>query len=245
MPEKNKIATISKAIALDGCIFTPTALVFKQVDKATLARAGHYLQTVEGCRAWWWGDFINCYCTWKLSQQRGKVDGEQKERQFIHYTAEFAALSGLEECTLKQWRGVSVFYKPFSRLNGLSWSHHQEAWVGAGGNLDVALAWLKRSLQEDWSKTELRAAIRKEAQHDIDDEPPAPSRYAEVLAFKVWVTRASKRIGSLDDLEAMTLRQDLQPAVDLAQALDSRLSEANGRPKNYRGSSRELPAKVT
>ena len=229
MSERNKIAEVSRSISLPGCKLTPTALVMTKVTKDILISTGMYLQTIDACRSWWWGDFLNAYCQWKLAEDKAKLrakstdDAELKEKRYVHYAVEYSEASGVEEATMRDWRQVASFYEVGCRQPALSWSHHWEAMVGADGDLSVAMAWLNRAREQEWSKTDLRAAIRREAQLPLNNEPPAPFPYAEVVAFKRWASAAFKRLPAMDTSEYKTLRADLQPAVELAQAIDARL----------------------
>lgn len=239
MPAKNSLTKVSSLLAVPGARFTQTALLIDKTDERTITQIGRYLQTIDACVAWWWGDFIEAWCQRKLAEENAKVkaeasgDDEKRERLYVHYTTEYARLTGRDEYTVMQWRAVAAFFKVGSRLPTLSWSHHHEAMHGADGNVSVALEWMKRAVKNKWSKTQLRAAIRSMNAHGDDDDSIMPSvRYAEVIQFKRWASTTLKRLPGMEASEAKMLRADLQPALELARELDVRFPPATDPAKS-------------
>lgn len=233
MPAKNSLTKVSSLLAVPGARFTQTALLIDKNDERTIAQIGRYLQTIDACVAWWWGDFIEAWCQRKLTEENARVkaeasgDDEKRERLYVHYTAEYARLTGRDEYTVMQWRAVAAFYKVGCRRPTLSWSHHDEARAGADGNVETAIDWLKRAEKNKWSKTQLRAAIRSmNAQGDGDDSIMPSVHYAEVIQFKRWASTTMKRLPDMQASEAKMLRADLQPALELARELDVRFPPA-------------------
>jgi hypothetical protein len=224
-----RLEVISQDIALPGCTLTPNALIVTHPSEETFKHVARYLQTVEACRAWWWGDYLNAYCAVKIaalnaSQRKpSAMDEAAKEHVYVHYTAGFAAVSGVEETTLRHWRMVSAFFEVGSRLPTLSWSHHHEAWSGASGNRKQAAKWLAKAQAEGWSKTELRAHIRGEAITEDDPSTPPPIRMQELIACSRWARGMVKQLSALKPADLQTIRPDLEPVVQLAKQIDARL----------------------
>ncbi len=214
-----------------GVRFTATSLIIDGADEATFIEAGAWLQRIEGCRAWWWGDYMRAYCEWKLAQdtQGGRVetDEEAKEKARVTYTAQYAEAAGVSIDTLQNWKGVASFFPAPSRQGGLSWSHHYEASVGistAPGALPLAMQWLARAQQEGWGKTELRAAIRSaRIAATTTQEPMPPTRMQEIYAFTRWARSHLSLVDRITKAEAATLRAELEPVAKLLSALDARL----------------------
>lgn len=228
MSKNTKLEVIKSDISLPGCRLTVTGLAIAKPDEATFQRVGRYLQTVDACRAWWWGDFLNAYCAWKLEQALKTKKGagltqDDKEQAYVHYTREFADIAGAEEITLMHWRQVARFYPVGSRLPTLTWSHHQEAWAGSDGNLSAATKWLNKAHKEGWSKTELRARIRGALSQGNDGPAPA-IKIQELIGFSRWARTMTRKLSDITDADARAIRADLEPALDLARQLDARLA---------------------
>jgi hypothetical protein len=236
--QDTRLDVIKQDISLPGCRLTATGLAIPKPDAATFKRVGRYLQTVDACRAWWWGDYLNAYCAWKLAEAKkakaGETLKEKEERKrlmeqpveqsYVHYTTEFADIAGVEEATLRDWLMIARFYEVGCRQPTLSWSHHWEAWAGAEGKLAAALGWLKDASAYCWSKTELRAHIREASPNGGGGQAPAPLfKVQELIAFGRWARGMSKQLSVLKPADARALRDDLEPAVELARALDARL----------------------
>lgn len=233
MPAKNNLTKVSSLLAVPGARFTQTALLIDKNDERTITQIGRYLQTIDACVAWWWGDFIEVWCQRKLAEENAKVkaeasgDEEKRERLYVHYTAEYARLTGRDEYTVMNWREVAAFYEVGRRRPTLSWSHHQEAMNGSQHDIKEALKWLDKAEKTKWSKTQLRAAIRSMNATGDDDDSIMPSvRYAEVIQFKRWASITFKRLPDMQASEAKMLRADLQPALELARELDVRFPPA-------------------
>ena len=232
MSTDTKLAVLQRDITIPGCRFSPTSLVFDTIDDETLSRAGHYLLTIDVCRAWWWGDYINAYCARKLERRRleqgrqaAAVETEEdREAEFVHYTAEYADATTadatkVDEATLHTWRAVAAFYQFPSRLGNLSWSHHHEAM--ANHTPAEAHKWLKQAQQHGWSKTDLRAAIRKAAQKEEDEASGPKPTYTmhEPVACCRWARATLKRVDDMHPSEAQTIKGFLAPIVELDKRL--------------------------
>lgn len=236
MSEKLQEKVFDQFISVPGCRLTKTALIFDTIDESTLINAGACLQTTEGCRAWWWGDFLNAWCEWQLSQEDEKtkrdarIDPEYRERCWVYYTGRYAEIAGVESGTLRDWRQMAAFYKAGCRQPILSWAHHWEARAGAGGDLAVAQDWLGQAVANDWSKTDLRAAIRAKRKLDRgeEDEHPIPkhTHMEEVVACNRWSRMQLNRIGDMEKEEAQFWLNELTPTAKFIAALNERLALA-------------------
>lgn len=225
MSEARQLTVFEKNISVSGCRFTRTAMYIDRMDEETLVSAGAMLQTVEGSRAWWWGDFIGAWCKWKLEQDEkdGEREPDEKVRQerMVRYASQYAAVANVEPGTINQWRVVSAFFEPLSRLKDLSWAHHQEAYHGSGGDLAVAQNWLDQAQRNSWSKSQLRAAIRaaKRAEAQPEEEPGRQILFPELDRASIWARAAINRVPDMDAEEMDEILADLAPLLRLAETL--------------------------
>ncbi len=213
-----------------GVRFSATALVFDDVNESTFLEAGAWLQRIEGCRAWWWGDYMLAYCAWKISQDSAVSinDPESVEKARVTYTTRYADTAGVSVETLRDWKGVAEFYPPPARIALLSFAHHREARDGISTpgprGLPAALQWLARALQDGWSSTVLRGAIRTaRIAATGQTEPLPPARQQELYAFTRWARSHLTTIDKLNRAQAEALRTELEPASKLIAALDAKL----------------------
>lgn len=226
MSETRLARVLEKNVWVSGCRFTRSAMFIDVMDEATLVSAGALLQTVEGSRAWWWGDFINAWCKWRLAQD--EKDGERepdpkvREQRAVRYAAQYARIAHVEVGTVIQWKAVAAFFEPLSRLNDLSWAHHQEAYMGSGGDLAVAQNWLDEALRNGWSKAQLRGAIRakkqREAQGGGEDEPMREVMFPEWDNAARWASAAITRVDDMDEDELKTIIADADALMRLIKA---------------------------
>ena len=76
MSTKNELMVFNQSIAIPGVTFSRTGLRFDQpVTPELLVQVGTFLQAVDVCSAWWWGDFLVAYCGYSLKDEKmGGVD---------------------------------------------------------------------------------------------------------------------------------------------------------------------------
>lgn len=218
-------------VAPRGVRFAETALVFDDPSEATFIETGAWLQRIEGCRAWWWGDYISAYCAWRVTQDVAAKklidDAESKERAQVEYAARYAEAAGVSTDTLHDWKSVAEFYPPGCRQPTLSYAHHWEAKVGAvaAGGLPTALQWLSKSHAQGWSKTELRGNVRASRIAETTTHEPRPTeRLHELYVFKIWARGQLACVAAMHPDDARAMRTEMEPAAKLLAALDAKLS---------------------
>jgi hypothetical protein len=234
MSERNLAKVLESNIRVEGCRFTKTALIVDRRDEVTLIEAGAFLQTVEGCRAWWWGDFANEYCEFQIecaesesaAERQDNADPRAREKKLVRYASRYAELAKVEVCTIWNWRLLSRFYQPSCRQEGLSWAHHWEAWAGSDGDLAVAQGWLEKAVSKGWSKSELRAAIRAKKRRESEPDEPMPEvTRADLIACRRWARKEQGRLdrGDMDEVEMESLLGELEPIVNLYESIKRRV----------------------
>lgn len=208
---------IGRSITVSGVQVTRTGLVFERVDERALHEAGAFLQTVDACSAWWWGDYLAAYCGYEVRAEEvehGAMDEITKGERLKQYTARYAAIAGKEPKTLWHYLSTCRFYANSSRRREeLTFSHHVEAKEGADGDEAVADTWLDAAVQNRWSHSELRAAIRKTKRAAQEPDEPMPQTLLpmELVACRRY---ASAHIGSVENMDVEEARAHL---AELAQ----------------------------
>jgi len=197
---------LNQTIALPGCRLTPTSLEFTgDPSDEDMAAIGLTLQRMEGCKAWWWGDFLV----------------KQEERHGEHYTQQYAELAGLEQQSLRRYKMVAKFFKPLHRCNDLSWTHHLEAMLANTTSVKEGQQWLEKAQEEKLPVPKLRSAIRK-AKRDpkLDDSTKPPSEsYSEALAFNRWSRTMLPKVETFSKERAQAVLEDLKEAIAFLEAV--------------------------
>jgi hypothetical protein len=197
---------LNQTIVLPGCTLTPTSLVFNgEPTDEDLTAIGMSLQRIEGCKAWWWGDFLL----------------KQEERHGEHYSQRYAEVTGLEQQTLRRYKMVAKFFEPLRRRNDLSWNHHLEAMLANTNSVKEGQEWLAKAEEEKLPVSRLRAAIRKSKRDPkIDDTTKPPEEtYSEVISFNRWSRGMLPKAESFSKERAAAILADLQEAVQLLDTL--------------------------
>lgn len=221
---KHELDALAHNMAAPASVrFSQTALTFVQINEDTLAEAGSWLQRVEGCRAWWWGDFLCAYCEYALGQEPTTYRlPDERERRHVHYTARYAAAAGAEPETLSMWRCVSQYYRPQQRHAALSFGHHAEAYKAHANDKPAAQRWLARAKEHGWSVSQLRAAIRLDRERAISEEPRPTLMIHDVLACARWANAKLRHLDEITDDVAMQLLREFEPIERLLSALRER-----------------------
>lgn len=200
---------LNQTIALPGCTLTPTALQFNgDPSDEDLTAIGLSLQRIEGCKAWWWGDFLL----------------KQEERHGEHYTQRYAEVTGLEPQSLRRYKMVAKFFEPLRRRNDLSWNHHLEAMLANSESKKESQKWLSKASDEKLPVPKLRAAIRY-AKRDpkMDDHTKRPEEtYSELLSFNRWTRKMLPKVESFSKERAEAILDDLQEAITFIKAVQER-----------------------
>jgi len=205
------IEPLNQTISLPGCKLTSTSLQFTgELSDENMACIGQTLQRMEGCKAWWWGDFLT----------------KQELRHGEHYTQKYAELAGLEPQSLRRYKMVANFFTPLHRSNVLSWTHHLEAMLADSSSVEEGKKWLRKAEEENLTVPKLRAAIRKSKRDPhLDDGSNAPiESYSEVLAFNRWSRSMTRKVDTLTKQRAQAILMDLREAVALIETLRRKAS---------------------
>jgi hypothetical protein len=231
MSKAQQLEVLSNDIKVRGCAFTPTALVLDVVNEETLLHAGVFLAQVEGCRSWWWGDYLLAYCGFRLETEgdslrdEAKRDPAMRQKLFRRYTAEREDVAHVDVKTLNEWRDTADFYKVARRRAELSNQHHVEAMQGADGDEAIADEWLDKAVANHWTRPQLRAAIRRSKQSLSEPDEPMPQfMQQELFACARWARTTSKRVDDMQTNEAQQLLVSLQPILDLATRLAAKIA---------------------
>lgn len=232
MSKRTEVVAFERSIVIPGARFTKSGLTLERVDEETLIAVGAYLQAVDACAAWWWGDFLAAFCGFRLKvdeKDAGQAFDElTKQDRMRNYGAQYAGISGKEPKTLWHWKGVAEFYESSRRREDLSWCHHVEAKEGSGGDKAVADDWLDLAQKHGWSRSELRAAIRRQKRAEQEPDEPLPQMILpmELVQARRYASTAIKRIDDMELEEARALLAELTPLLQFAAALDRRVTAA-------------------
>ena len=234
MSKNTELAVFQKTIAIDGVKFNRTGLEFARVDQDTLLRVGAFLQAVDACSSWWWGDFLAAYCGYELKEEE-KENGHafdeltkcDKEKQ---YASKYALICDRDATTLWHWRSVANFFNSFRRRQELSHTHHVEAQNGSDGDEAIADNWLDLAEKHKWSVSQLRAAIRKSKRLEGAEDEPMPQMLLpmELVAAGRWANMAAKRVDSMDINEVAAIYAEMKPILAYASLLAQRLIKGSG-----------------
>lgn len=234
MSKKNELAVFQSSIAIPGVKFTRTALEFDHVDEVVLVKVGSFLQAVDACSAWWWGDFLVAYCGYNVREEEKelgtKFDEMKRAEKLTQYTAKYSLICDREPSTLKHWRSVANFYNSCRRRHELDHGHHIEAQHGSNGDNAVADHWLDLAVEKRWSVSQLRAAIRQQKRAATEPDEPMPQMILplQLVECARWSGMAKNRVESMEITEAKALLAELQPILALAALLATKVVSAEG-----------------
>lgn len=231
MSKRTELVAFERSIVIPGCRFTKSGLIIDRVDEETLVAVGAYLQAVDACAAWWWGDFLAAFCGFRLKADEKdagqKFDELTKQERLRNYGAQYASICGKEPKTLWHWKGVAEFYESSRRREDLSWTHHVEAKDGSGGDKAVADNWLDLAEKNRWGVSELRAAIRRQKRAEQEPDEPMPQMILpmELVQARRYASTAIKRVDDMELDEARALLAELTPVLLFASALAARTGQ--------------------
>lgn len=233
MSKKNELAVFQSSIAIPGVKFTRTSVEFDRVDAETLVRVGAFLQAVDACSAWWWGDYLVAHCGYELKseeKENGVLDEITRVNREKQYSARYAVMCDKEPKTLWHWKAVASFFNSSRRREELSQKHHVEAMNGSEGDKAIADNWLDIAVDKNWSCSELRAAIRKSKRLENEPDEPLPQMVLplQVVECGRWANIAKKRVDTMDIKEAAAIYAEMQPILAYANLLAARLLAADG-----------------
>jgi hypothetical protein len=229
MSKSAELEVMEGMITIEGVKPTRTALVFAKVDEGTLRRAGLFLQSVDACAAWWWGDFLAAYCGYEIKaeeDEHGPMDELTRGDRLKQYSARYAVIAGKEPKTLWQYLWIArTFANTSRRREVLTWSHHVEVAGVANGDEAVADEWLDAAVKNSWSRTDLRAAIRKTRREATgEDEGPAAQTLLpiELVACRRFASAHIASVAHMDVEEARAHLAELQQVYQYIIALTNR-----------------------
>jgi len=220
---------IGQSMTASGVRVTRTGLVFTKVDAGALQEAGAFLQTVDACSAWWWGDYLAAYCGYEIKaeeDEHGPMDEITKGERLKKYSATYAGIAGKEPKTLAHYLSTSRFYAHSSRRREeLTFSHHVEAKEGSGGDEAVADQWLDAAVQNRWSHSELRAAIRKTKRAEQEPDEPMPQTLLpmELVACRRFAITHIRKVDDMSDEDKKAHLAELEHVLAYIIALRTSL----------------------
>jgi len=158
------IAQRNVQLGLPG-LWTPTGLDLPEgLSFDDWCVVGGKLAQMEKAVHWWIGDWLN-YCDGKW----GEVWQEAKE------------LTGFKYSTLARDKSIASQIPFSTRVENLSWGHHQ---IVAPMVADEQDHWLKLAEENQWSRSELRHQIRISLMREA---PPLPlGKFSVVYADPPW-----------------------------------------------------------
>jgi len=137
-------------ITIGGFTLTATGLEVRGLPTfGEYQGVGAFIQRVHKCSGFWLADWI--------------VYGDSRPEWREQIDAEMG-VDKLTDQTVREYRYVATHVPASSRLDGISFAHHQEV---AKLSPDDQQAWLAEAKQEGWTKRELRYAIKTQARSRI------------------------------------------------------------------------------
>lgn len=214
--EQTQLALVTKdaAIELPGCKLTATGVEFDaNVTKENLNELGIALQKVEGCRGWWWGDWVN-----KMRELNGNI------------AAEFVEESGLRLSTLWSYSEVANFYPTRTRIRVLTMKHHRLARFIAGGELSIALEWLQKAVDNNWTTAQMNRAIRdaKAIEQDpscIYQDKSLVNKMKYAISANRWARAAIKEAEAWPSERVEAVFDELCDVAELIDLLRERIAQ--------------------
>mgnify|MGYP007089696095 CR=1 FL=1 len=237
MSKRTELQVMEQTIAIPGVRFTRSAMIFERLNEDTLVAAGAFLQAVDECGAWWRGDHLAAYCGYNIGleeKENGRAYDElTKQDKLKQYTSKYAATWNREPKTLRHYLGMARFYNLSCRQDELSWTHHYEAAVGAGGAVgDLAMAqeWLDLAIKNRWSVSELRAAIRNAKRAAAAPVEPQAQMLlpVELVNCRRFVCAHIATVADMDVEEARAQLAELEQVHAYIMALTRRVSPSVG-----------------
>lgn len=232
MSKREELARVNHTI-VDGCDFTHTGLTFARIDEATLLRAGAFLQWVDRCRDWWWGDFLVAYAEFRLSadydpKALAAMDDQTKEKHRRHYVRNHGSVTnGRERADTQVERYLLArFFTEGTRRAALSVDHHLVAMKYSDRDLAEAQDWLEKAEDAGWTRNELRAEMKAAKRPSATGEVEKITvTQGELFAAKRWARKEQQRVGDMEPEEAEAILRDLQPILQLATMLAAKVGK--------------------
>jgi hypothetical protein len=207
-------------ITIKGVQFTATQADFDGLSFEETLIAGVTLCRAVNSSPWWIGAWVESIERRFLAE---KTEGQEKpetKRYGLKYEAA-AAATGLENGTLRTCLWVYKAVNLSRRRDKLSWSHHREV-----AHLDPKAQgeWLDRAIANEWSKSDLRQALRR-ANKEVHDEPDLDIGFVTnkwVNEFRRGIQSAEVRLGPVerwDDALRQAWKRDMKPVVEFYQKL--------------------------
>jgi hypothetical protein len=183
-------------IALAGIDATDTFLnlppTITQQDERFLIS---HIRTVGRGLPWWVGDFALHFQS-RIDRQRKDEEAAAKAearqpKEIADYADTLAQAWGMSASYIRNAATVSSFYPVSNRLEKLTWRHHQDAMMAAGGvkhgTRESAKGWLKKAEAGGWSCADLRqkalpATLNTRPPSDPEDNPFDPLDTADKWA---------------------------------------------------------------
>jgi hypothetical protein len=138
---------------IDNFEFTPTGFTAPSdtIDFDRWQRVGQFIRLTNAASQWWWGDWLNL--------------GEDK---FGEKASQALETTHWDENTLRVYAWVCRAVPVANRLKGVPFTHYQ---ILAKLSPKMQLKWAKKIASEDWSRSQLKQALRAE---DVSAESLQP-----------------------------------------------------------------------
>lgn len=221
---KTELEPIGRSIVLAGKTTGVGIANRHDLTDAELADNDRVFQRCSRVLGWEWADntleMMDRLATAQVTQGRLVFDTpEEKMARTKENVRGYAVARGLEPYTMQVRVLVADFYPHAQRRAALSFHHHVEAWR-LGCNLQKATAFLARAEAEQWSVSQLRAAIRQSSalpevkEPEIGDELPR-----ELSQFESWAAERWTDYQKVAPLDAIRILGELTNAVRLVDHL--------------------------
>lgn len=147
-----KLVTISPRFSATGLELP------RSVTSGQWREIGRQLARIGGAHQWWIGDWL--------------LAGDHRYGVKFTDAVELLAEAGMrcQQITLKNCQWVASSVDKSRRRDSLSWSHHEE--VASFDEPAVQDRWLDKAEKHEWTREELRAAIRDARQKAANEQGP-------------------------------------------------------------------------
>lgn len=139
---------------------------------------------------------------------------------------DFANMIDVNEHSIESMRSFSRSIPKDKRVDGVSWSHHRDAYLECGKNIDVAKFWLDLSKKNSWSVREQRVKIREGiSSKDNAKDRTQPNLHGDDVLYLKAITGIDDVKRFVNNINAKTSDSHVQDVIDAWTAVSSLIED--------------------
>lgn len=185
----HEVSTVlERAINVPGASFTRNSMLIDgDANPKQLKLQGDFIQAVTSAADWWRAD-------WCAHVQKAEVAEER----------------GIEQKSFEFYLSVTDMFPADARMEGLTFEHHAEAMLGSGRDAKRAHDWLAKAIENNWSVSQMRKAIREaNAEYRKDKRAATGNGYTFMLDAERWCRVQLKEVSHYTPERAAAVLGDL------------------------------------